>query len=163
MGFNEDSCTKVAYDAAYAVGRAVASGGGVVVCGGLGGVMEAACKGARDAGGTSLGILPSSDPRDANPYCDHVIATGVGHSRNFIVAYSGDAMVVVGGGTGTLIEAAAAYQAGKRVVAVRGTGGIAEEIAGRHLDARKTSKVLAAKGPEEAVRIALRGLSEGKA
>lgn len=163
VGFNEDSCTRAAYESAYAVGRALASRGAVVVCGGLGGVMEAACKGAREAGGTSIGILPSSDPRDANPYCDLVVATGLGHSRNFLVAYSGDAMVVVGGGAGTLIEAAAAYQAGRRVVAVVGTGGVADELAGRHLDSRKTSRVLQAAGPDEAVRMALRGQRARKA
>ena len=73
-----------------------------------------------------------------------------------MVAYSGDAVVVVGGGAGTLIEAAAAYQLGKPVVAIKGSGGIADEIAGRHLDSRKTSRIFEAADSAEAADIAMR-------
>jgi uncharacterized protein (TIGR00725 family) len=159
VGFNEDSCTDVARDAAYRVGKAVAKEGGTLVCGGLGGVMEAASKGALDAGGHSVGIIPSPDSAEANRYCDFVVATGLGNSRNFVVAYSGDAMVVVGGGAGTLIEVAVAYQAGKPIVAVRGTGGVADAWAGRYIDERRTGKVLEGSSPEDAVKIAIRELS----
>jgi len=160
-GYDADSCTKAAYDAAYLAGKAIAASGCVVVCGGLGGVMEAACKGARDAGGDSVGILPSADPNDANRYCAFVVATGLGHTRDFLVAYSGDAVVVIGGGAGTLIEATAAYQAGKPVVAVRGTGGVADEIAGKYLDDRRTRKIIGAPSAEEAVRMAVLEVSGG--
>ncbi|MDG6914353.1 MAG: TIGR00725 family protein [Nitrososphaerota archaeon] len=156
VGYNEDSCTETARDAAYQVGRAVAEGGGIVVCGGLGGVMEAACRGASDGGGISVGVVPSEEPGSANAFCDVVVATGIGGSRNFLVAYSGDAMVVVGGGAGTLIEMAAAYQAARPIVAVRGTGGAADEWAGRYIDQRSTVKVLAGASPKDAVRRALR-------
>lgn len=159
VGFDADSCTEVARDAAYRVGMAVAREGGTVICGGLGGVMEAASKGALDAGGHSVGIIPSADSVQANRYCDFVIATGLGKSRNFVVAYSGDAMVVVGGGAGTLIEAAAAYQAEKPIVAVRGTGGVADAWAGKYIDARRTSMILGASTPEDAVRMVVRELS----
>ncbi len=159
VGFNADSCTEVARSAAYRVGKAVAEQGGVVVCGGLGGVMEAACEGARDAGGLSVGIVPSAETAQANKYCDVVVATGLGKSRDFLVAYSGDAVVVVGGGAGTLIEVAAAYQAGKPVVAVKGTGGVADHWAGRHLDDRKRGTVLEGASPEAAVKKAMREAS----
>jgi len=159
VGFNADSCTEVARDAAYRVGRAIAQEGGTVVCGGLGGVMEAACKGARDAGGRSVGIVPSDDLSEANRYCDVVIATGLGKSRNFLVAYSGDAMVVVGGGAGTLTEVAAAYQSSKPIVAVRGTGGVADEWARKPLDGRRTVVILEGASPEEAVKMAVRELA----
>ena len=159
VGYEEDSCTDVAREAAYRVGKAIAKEGGTVVCGGLGGVMEAASKGAIEAGGHALGIIPSSDSSEANRYCDCVVSTGMGRSRNFLVAYSGDAMVVVGGGAGTLTEAAAAYQAGKPVVAVKGTGGVADEWAGRYFDERRTSKVLQGRSPEGAVKMAVRELS----
>lgn len=158
VGYNQDTCTKVAYDAAYQLGRSIAANKAVVVSGGLGGVMEAACKGARDEGGTSVGIVPSADSREANKYVDFVVATGLGHARNFLVAYSGDAVVVVGGGAGTLIEAAAAYQLGRPVVAIKGSGGIADEIAGKHLDSRKTSRVFEATDPEEAIDIVMRAV-----
>jgi len=163
VGFNEDSCTKAARDAAYQVGRAVARAGGTVVCGGLGGVMEAACKGARDAGGHSVGIVPSADSAQANRYCDDVIATGLGNSRDFLVAYSGDAMVVVGGGAGTLIEVAAAYQAEKPIVTVKGTGGVADEWGGRYIDHRRTGMILEGSSPEDAVKKVMGELSrDGK-
>ena len=122
-------------------------------------MMEAATKGARDAGGLSVGIVPSEDAAQANEFCDFVIATGLGMSRDFVVAYSGDAMVVVGGGGGTLIETAAAYQASKPIVAVKGTGGVADAWAGRYIDDRRTKMILGASSPEDAVKTAMRELS----
>jgi hypothetical protein len=121
--------------------------------------MEAASRGAHAAGGHSVGIVPSADSAQANRYCDFVIATGLGKSRNFVVAYSGDAMVVVGGGAGTLIEAAVAYQADKPIVAVKGTGGVADEWAGRYLDSRQARRILEASSPEDAVKKVMRELS----
>lgn len=158
VGFDADSCTKVARGAAYRVGKAIAGAGGIVVCGGLGGVMEAAGRGARDAGGTSVGIIPSSDSAQANAYCDIVVATGVGKSRDFIVAYSGDAIILVGGGAGTLIEAAA-YQAAKPIAAVSGTGGVADDWAGRYIDDRRISRIIRGTSPEDAVEKVTRELS----
>lgn len=159
VGFDADACTEVAREAAYRVGRAIAKEGATVVCGGLGGVMEAASKGARDAGGHSVGIIPTSDFDQANRYCEFVVATGIGMSRNFIVAYSGDAMIVVGGGAGTVSEVAAAYRVSKPIVTVKGTGGVADEWAGRYLDARRTRLILGGSSPEDAVKKAMRELS----
>jgi uncharacterized protein (TIGR00725 family) len=102
--------------AAESVGRALAARGAVVVCGGLGGVMEAACRGAKEAGGTTLGLLPGSDRAHANPYVDVAVPTGMGEARNALVARTADALVAVGGGYGTLSEIALALKAGKRVV-----------------------------------------------
>ncbi len=163
VGFNEDSCTEVARDAAYRVGRAIAMQGAIVVSGGLGGVMEAASRGASEAGGASVGIIPSADSAQANKYCDFVVATGLGKARDFLVAYSGEAMIIVGGGAGTLTEVAAAYQADKPIVSVRGTGGVADDWAGRHLDHRRKRPIIEASNPEDAVKKALRELShDGK-
>jgi uncharacterized protein (TIGR00725 family) len=88
-----------------------------------------------------------------------VIATGLGWSRDFVVVYSGDAVVVVGGGAGTLIETAAAYQVSKPIVGVRGTGGVADMWAGRYIDDRRTVKILEGSNPEDAVKKAMRELS----
>jgi uncharacterized protein (TIGR00725 family) len=90
----------------------------VVVCGGLGGVMEAACRGAKDAGGTTVGILPGSDRAAANPFVDVAIPTGLGEARNALVVRAADALIAVGGGYGTLSEIALALKAGKPVVGV---------------------------------------------
>ena len=102
--------------AAEQVGAALASMGAVVVCGGLGGVMAAACRGAKGAGGTTVGILPGVDPADANPWVDVVVPTGMGEARNALVVASASAVVAIGGGYGTLSEIALARRAGKTVV-----------------------------------------------
>ena len=112
-------------EAAEAVGREVARRGGVVVCGGLGGVMEAACRGAREEGGTTLGILPGTRRAEANPYVDVAVATGLGEARNALVVRAADALVAVGGGFGTLSEIGLALKAGKRVVGM-GTWAVAD-------------------------------------
>ena len=93
-----------AEELATAVGRLLAERGATVVCGGLGGVMEAACKGAKSAGGTTVGILPGSDPSDANEWVDIPIPTGLGYARNTIVVKAGAAVIAVSGAYGTLSE-----------------------------------------------------------
>ena len=105
-------------EAAAVVGSGLARTGVVVVCGGLGGVMEAACRGAREAGGTTVGILPGADRAAANPFVDIAIATGLGEARNALVVRSADALVAVGRGYGTLSEIALALKASKPVVGV---------------------------------------------
>ena len=101
------------------VGERLARVGAVVVCGGLGGVMEAASRGAASAGGTVIGIVPTTETADANPYCTHVVATGAGHARNLAVVSSGDAVIAVGGEWGTLSEIAFARALGRTVVALQ--------------------------------------------
>jgi hypothetical protein len=127
-------------EAAEQVGRLVAERGAIVVCGGLGGVMEAACRGARQSGGTTVGILPGADRGAANPYVDVAVPTGLGEARNALVVRTADVLIAVGGGYGTLSEIALALKAGKRVIGL-GTW----EIEG----------VAAAADPEAAVAAAL--------
>jgi uncharacterized protein (TIGR00725 family) len=98
------------------VGRLLAELGCVVVSGGLGGVMQAASRGARAAGRQVLGIVPGEDRRDANPHCTMVVATGVGHARNLAVAATGDVMIALGTGWGTLSEIALARKLERPVV-----------------------------------------------
>lgn len=86
------------------VGMEIAKKGATLICGGLGGVMYSAAKGAKEVGGLTVGILPGNSPVDANPYIDVPIVTGLGHARNIIVAYSGDAVIAIGGKLGTLSE-----------------------------------------------------------
>jgi uncharacterized protein (TIGR00725 family) len=86
------------------VGRELAKRGAIVACGGLKGIMEAACKGAKEAGGTTIGILPGSDPKVANQYVDIPICTGIGYARNSIVVLTGRAVIAVDGAYGTLSE-----------------------------------------------------------
>jgi uncharacterized protein (TIGR00725 family) len=101
------------------VGRAVADAGAVLVCGGLGGVMEAACRGAHAGGGLTVGILPGLDRSAANRHVDIAIPTGMGEARNALVVRSADAVVAVAGEYGTLSEIALALQAGTPVVGLQ--------------------------------------------
>jgi uncharacterized protein (TIGR00725 family) len=128
--------------AAEAAGRAVAEAGAILVCGGLGGVMAAACRGAADAGGLTIGVLPGRDPDDANPWVGVPLATGMGEARNALVAAFADAVVAIGGAWGTLSEVALARTMGRPVVLLR--PGLTD---GLPLDR--------AAGPEDAVRAAL--------
>jgi uncharacterized protein (TIGR00725 family) len=129
--------------AAEAVGRGLAEAGVILVCGGLGGVMEAACRGAKSGGGTTIGILPGERRNAANPYVDIAIATGIGELRNGLVVRASDGLVAVGGAFGTLSEIALALVAGKPVVAL---GGWELARAGEPVDA-----VVRAGSPEGAV------------
>jgi uncharacterized protein (TIGR00725 family) len=103
-------------EAAHAAGRLIAGTGAVLVCGGLGGVMEAACRGAKEAGGTTVGILPGTE--GGNPYLDISIRTGLGHARNVLVVLSADAVIAVGGSHGTLSEIAIALRTGRPVYGI---------------------------------------------
>jgi uncharacterized protein (TIGR00725 family) len=98
------------------VGRLLAERACTVVCGGLGEVMAAAARGAKSAGGTTIGILPGTSRADANEWIDHVIVTGLGHARNAVVAATGDAVIAVGGSYGTLTEIGFARVFGRPVV-----------------------------------------------
>jgi uncharacterized protein (TIGR00725 family) len=98
------------------VGRMLAERGCVVVTGGLGEVMAAAARGAKSAGGTTIGILPGESRSDANEWIDHAVATGIGHARNLAVVASGDAVIAVGGSWGTLAEIAFARRLARPVV-----------------------------------------------
>jgi uncharacterized protein (TIGR00725 family) len=104
--------------AAEEVGRRLAVAQATVVCGGLGGVMEAACRGAKSAGGRTVGILPGEDRAEANPWVDVALPTGLGEARNALVVRAADAVVAVGGEYGTLSEIALALRAGKPVVGI---------------------------------------------
>ncbi len=98
------------------VGREIAARGAVLICGGLGGVMTEAAKGAKEKGGLTIGIIPGENPNSANPYIDIPIPTGLGFARNVLVAYSGDAVIAVSGRLGTLSEISFALVKNKPVV-----------------------------------------------
>lgn len=134
--------------AAFEVGWYVGQHRALLVCGGLGGVMAAACRGAKEAGATTVGLLPGVDPAIANPWVDIVIPTGLGQARNLVVVRAAAAVVAVGGSWGTLSEVAFARRAGVPVVSLFGwrvRDGSDEPVAG----------VAEAADAEEALRLAL--------
>jgi len=128
------------------VGRLVAERGAVLVCGGLGGVMEAACRGARSADGLTVAVLPGYDRSAANPWAEVAIATGLAEARNVVVAASGDGCIAVGGSLGTLSEIAIALKLGRPVVALGSW-----RLEPNRL--REDSRLLTAETPAEAVEL----------
>lgn len=141
------------------VGREIAEHGAVLLSGGLTGVMEAASKGAKEAGGLVIGMIPGFHKEDANPYCDIVLTTGLASIRNVIVVRSSDAVIMVGGASGTLNELTIAYGS-KPVVVVEGSGGWTDRIRdvlyeGKYLDERRLDEIHFAHSAHEAVELAL--------
>jgi uncharacterized protein (TIGR00725 family) len=106
-------------DLAFELGRGIAQRDAVLICGGLTGVMEHAARGARTAGGLTIGLLPGDDPDEANDYVRVAIATGLGHARNAILARTADGVVAVGGGLGTLSEIALALRNGRPTIGIQ--------------------------------------------
>lgn len=128
---------------AYQVGRLLAEKGVILVCGGLGGVMEEAARGCREAGGLSLGILPGQQIEEANGYIDIPVATGIGYNRNSMVVLNAQAVIAVDGEYGTLSEIAFARIFGRKVIG---------------LNTWSIPGVIPASSPEEAVKLALEGI-----
>lgn len=150
-------------EAAEQVGKLIAEQGGIVVCGGRAGVMEATCRGAKSAGGMTVGILPGHTREGANSYLDISIPTGLGFSlRNFITIRCCDVVIMLHGEVGTLSEAVLSYQHGKPLVALATSGGWANRLQttayenGAYLDERRLMKISYAASPEEAVSMAFK-------
>ena len=130
------------------VGKELARRGATVVCGGLGGVMEAVCRGAKAGGGTTIGILPGNDPDEANRWVDIPVCTGLGYARNVIVVKTGRAVIAVGGAYGTLSEIGHALADGISVVGLK-TWAVAR-------DGEEDHSIISASDPRDAVEKALR-------
>ncbi len=144
---------------AGALGRLLAVRGCTLVCGGLGGAMAAACRGAKEAGGVTVGILPGYDDRAANPWVDHVICTGLGQARNTLVAATGQALIAVGGGWGTLSEIALGLRLGRPVVLIGGWAEVFAAEPSRALIADLEGTIISADTPEAAVEAAIAAVS----
>jgi uncharacterized protein (TIGR00725 family) len=133
---------------AEAVGRHLAEAGATVICGGMGGVMAAACRGAKSRGGLTVGVLPGISASDANPYVDIPVVTGMGEARNVIIVRTAMAVIAVGGEFGTLSEVAFGLKLGRPVIGLA-TWELAKE-------GRPQRAIVKTESAEEAVRLALR-------
>jgi len=142
--------SSVALNVAERVGRGIAQRGGVLVCGGRGGVMQAACKGAKEKDGVTVGLLPDSKD-EANEFVDIPLATGLGMRRNFLVVSAADVVIAIGGRWGTLSEISFAMIFQIPVVLVAGTGGCVDELASGNLMKESESRLYVAGSAEEAV------------
>lgn len=146
-------------DLAERVGAEIAKRGVILACGGLGGVMEAACRGAKGEGGQTLGILPTDSKEHANEFVDIAIPTGLGYARNFLVAKAGDAVIAIDGSAGTLSEMAIAWFSNKPVISLVPSGGWAAKLAGERIDDRRADTVYPAGTPEEAVEMVFQAMN----
>lgn len=147
---DDDHLSNYALEVAEQVGRLIAREGGVLVCGGHGGVMRAACRGAKEENGITIGILPYTKD-EANEYIDIAIPTTIGNVRNFIVANAGDAVIGIGGRWGTLNEISYAMISAKHLILIKGTGGCVDDIINGHLMQNIESHYYVANSAEEAV------------
>jgi uncharacterized protein (TIGR00725 family) len=145
---------------AGAVGRVLAERSCTLVCGGLGGAMAAAARGAKEAGGVTIGIIPGYDDRAANPWIDHVICTGLGQARNALVAATGQALIAVGGGWGTLSEIALGLRLGRPVILLGGWSDMFATEAGQMRITALDGVVIVADSAEAAVAAALEAIGE---
>ncbi len=146
-------------DLAERVGVEIARKGAVLCCGGLGGIMEAACRGAKREGGQTLGILPTDVKEHANEFVDIAVPTGLGYARNFLVAKTGDAVIALDGSAGTLSEIAIAWFSNKPVISLVPSGGWAAKLAGERIDDRRADAIYAAASPEEAVEMVFQAMN----
>ncbi len=152
IGHNDSGCTPDHEKIAYEIGYEVAKSNCVLITGGLGGVMKAASHGAHDANGLTVGIIPQDDASFANEFCDIVIPSGMGMTRDFLTALSADGVIIVGGGSGTLSEICASYMNKKPIVAIRNTGGAADRFIDGYVDHRKNVKIIGVDSPKDAVK-----------
>ena len=160
IGYNKDRCTEHSRNIAFEVGKEIARSGSILICGGLGGVMEAACRGAKENDGLTIGIIPQEEFSFANKFCDIVICTGIGFARDIIVATSADGIIAIGGGVGTMIELGVGYIKNKLMVVVAGSGGVSEMYGGKFLDERKIVPLMIAKDARSAVQMVLKHREE---
>ncbi|MBM3895937.1 MAG: TIGR00725 family protein [Thaumarchaeota archaeon] len=160
IGHNVNGCTPEHEKIAYETGKEIAKSDSVLISGGLGGVMEAASHGAHDAGGLTVGIIPQDDPSHANKYCDIVIPTGMGLTRDFLTALSADGVIIIGGGSGTLSETCASYMHYKPIVAIKNMGGTVDAFIDKYVDHRKNVKIVGVDTPKEAVKYILKQISK---
>ena len=155
IGNNDNGCTPESEKLAYDVGSEVAKSNSVLITGGLGGVMRAASRGAQESGGITVGIIPQDDSSHANEFCNIVIPSGMGLTRDFLNALSADGVIVIGGGSGTLSELCAAYMYKKPIVALKNSGGTASKYSDGYLDHRKNVKIIGAETTQQAIKYIL--------
>ena len=124
---DDDQMSNYALEVAEKVGRGIAKNGGVLLCGGQGGIMRAACRGAKEENGITVGIMPYESD-EANEFIDIAIPTAIGNVRNYLVARTGDVTIAIGGRWGTLSEIAFRMISDKPLILIKGTGGCVDEI-----------------------------------
>jgi len=156
IGPNNKMCSKELYCFGVQLGQQIATKDRTFICGGLGGFMEAVCKGVKQTkdtfNGQTIGVLPDETSDSANPYIDIAIPTGIGIARNIIIIQTADIIIAAGGGAGTLSEIAFAWQLKKKVMCVTIFAGWAKELAGKNLDDRQNGLLIPVKSIDEIIK-----------
>lgn len=147
---------KKAFKTAYEIGKLIASKNAVLICGGKGGIMEEACRGAKENSGITVGVVSGNQRNQANKYVDvEVVSGAINYSEEALIVSMSDGIIAIGGGSGTLQEIATAYRNKKPIIAIKGIPGWANQLAGTYLDDRKIIKITVAKSPEDAFKLLL--------
>ena len=153
IGPNKSGCNKELYEFGVALGQRIAIKDRVIICGGLGGFMEAVCKGVKQSpdtfNGQTVGILPGESTKEANLYIDIAIPTGIDIARNLIIVNSSDIIIAAGGGAGTLSEIAFAWQKKKKILCLTTFDGWANELADKNLDDRAKGLLIEVKSIDD--------------
>lgn len=152
-----------AYAIAEKVGALIAKNKAILICGGKGGIMESACNGARKYGGITVGVVSGNSRNTCNKYVDVEVVSGmINCSEESLIVSMSDALIILGGGSGTLQEIALAYRNEKPMVTITGIGGWGSKLANTYLDYRKKVKILSANDAEEAIGIVFNKLISSK-
>jgi len=152
---SDEKLSKNVLEIAYNVGKLVALKGGVIICGGHGGVMEAVCKGAKKENGITIGIMPFEND-EVNKFIDIAIPTDMGNVRNFLVSNAGHVTIAIGGRWGTLNELSYRAITGKPLILIRGTGGCVDEIINKNIMKNTNSNFIVVDSAEDAVERAFK-------
>ncbi|MDO8657759.1 MAG: TIGR00725 family protein [Candidatus Levybacteria bacterium] len=148
--------SKKIFELAYEVGKLIAESNAVLICGGKGGIMEEACRGAKEKNGITAGIVSGNERNQTNNYVDVEVVSGmINCGEEAIIISMCDGIIAIGGGSGTLQEIATAYRNKKPVVALNGVDGWANKVAGKYLDERELVKIELADSPKEALKLLL--------
>jgi len=151
---------KKIYELAYETGQLIAQENAVLICGGKGGIMEEACRGAKEKGGITAGIISGNIRNQTNKYVDVEVVSGATNcGEESIIISMCDAVIAIGGGSGTLQEIATAYRNRKPIVVLKGSGGWSNKVAGKYLDERELVKIELADSPKEALELILEKLN----
>ncbi len=153
VGSGSGKLNEKIYEIAEKLGYLIAKENFILVCGGLYGIMEQVCKGAKSADGFTIGFIPSLDKRNANHYVDLIIPTGMGEARNLILVSTADVIITIAGDSGTLSEIAFAWKMSKPIISLSSTGGWSTKLADKKIDNKRKDKIYSAQTPEDAIKI----------
>ena len=162
IGSGSGNLDKKIYETAEILGEIIAREKYILACGGLFGIMEAVCKGAKNAQGFTIGFIPGLEKKSANDFIDLVIPTGMGEARNLILVSTSDIIISIAGESGTLSELAFAWKMGKSIISLQNTGGWSAKLADEKIDNTRKDHIYSAQNPKDAISLVKKLLENKK-